>query len=685
MVHAAHPNGVCVQLSGVSGKATTPSAIVGVDTGGTFTDLVVLWRGEFRVHKVLSTPDDPARAVLQGLAEVLPELIPAQLTYSSTVATNALLERRGARLLLLTTSGFEDVLEIGRQDRAHLYAVQPRRVAPLVDRRWRVGVKERMEFDGTASLRLTRPELLRILDLVRRRKPEAVAVCFLHSHVNPEHEQKVVQLLRRQLPRLFISASHALVAEHREYERFSTTVINAYVGPVMSAHIERLGRQLTRRGVQLRVLQSNGGAIPPSLAAREAVRTCLSGPAGGVRGAVGVAAQLWLRRVVTFDMGGTSTDVSIIHTRVSFANEWSIDGLPVKVPSVAVHTVGAGGGSIAYVDEGGALKVGPHSAGANPGPACYGRGTQPTVTDANLALGRLAPQWFLGGRMRLAPDRARAALEPLAKALGVSWIEAASGVVRVANATMERAIRRISVERGYDLRGFALLAFGGAAGQHACELAEELRMAEVVIPLHPGVLSARGAARAPLQRDGVRAVHKQETPLQELEPIFEKLIGEIQVELELLGVHRKAQRVERRLDVRYVGQSYELCVPARADYRALFERLHRKVYGYADPKRRVEVVNVRVSVRATPPPTRVREEKLRSPRQLEPSGRQEAYVEGRWREIAVWERPLLPRGPAIHGPALIVEMSGTTWLPPGWRARVSQGGHLILRRTGPRK
>ena len=671
----------CAGPTGASGKRVAAQAIVGVDTGGTFTDLVVYWRGELRVHKVLSTPDDPARAVLQGLAELLPEVAPAQLTYSSTVATNALLERRGARVLLLTTSGFEDILEIGRQNRPHLYALHPRRVPPLVDRSWRVGVRERMEFDGRPSLRLASREVRRTLELVRRRKPRAVAVCFLHSYVNPEHEQKLAQALQREFPDLFVSASHALVAEQREYERFSTAVINAYVGPVMRAHIERLDRQLSARGVRLRVLQSNAGAISASLAAREAVRTCLSGPAGGVRGAAVVAKELGLDRVVTFDMGGTSTDVSLIDTRVSSTSEWWIGGLPLKVPSVDVHTVGAGGGSIAYVDEGGALKVGPQSAGANPGPACYGRGTRPTVTDANLVLGRLVPGWFLAGRMALFPERARAALEPLAQALRIRVLDAALGVVRVANATMERAVRRISVERGYEVRNFALLAFGGAAGQHACELAEELGISQVVIPSHPGLLSAWGAARAPLQRDGVRSIHREEVSLEELEPAFGELVRELQDELERVGVPRRAQRIERSVDVRYVGQSYELTVPARAHYRSLFERMHRRLYGYADPQRRVEVVNIRVSVRVPAPAVRMRESFSPPPPEGTTCGWQRVYAGGTWHDVPVWERTSLPRGRSLLGPALVVEMSGTTWLAPGWCAEVSEGGHLILRRA----
>jgi N-methylhydantoinase A len=657
-----------------------PLAVVGVDTGGTFTDLLVCRRGQLLARKVLSTPHDPAEAVLRGLAELLPEGEPALLTYSSTVATNALLERRGARVLLLTTRGFEDVIEIGRQNRPDLYALEPRRVPPLVPRDWRVGVAERMLFDGRALLPLAAAEVERVLALVARRKPQAVAVCFLHSYVNPKHERRITTALEKRFPELFVCASHALIAEHREYERFSTAVINAYVGPVMSAHVRRLGQALTERGVQWRVLQSNGGAIPPALAVREVVRTCLSGPAGGVRGALRTMREAGIERAVSFDMGGTSTDVSLIDRGVSVTTDWTIAGLPLKVPSVDVHTVGAGGGSIAACDEAGALKVGPQSAGADPGPACYGRALQATVTDANLLLGRLLPERFLGGQMRLFPERARAALATLGMQLGCSPEEAALGVVRVANANMERAIRRISVERGHDLRRFTLLAFGGAAGQHACELAEELGMPQVLLPALPGLLSALGAATAPVQRDGVVAVHRREPEYSELAAVIDQLAEELGAELERLGIPRRSLRVRGFLDVRYVGQSYELLLPARPDYAAVFARRHRQFYGYADPQRPLEVVHVRVQLTAAAPrwATATRPPPSGSPA---PLGERRVFSGGRWLRATVWDREQLPVGAELRGPALLVEMSTTTWLPPNWRAQVLPAGHLLLTRA----
>ncbi len=661
-------------------RAGATAAVIGIDTGGTFTDLVAVVRGELRTLKVLSTPRDPAAAVLQGLQQILPEALPALLTYSSTVATNALLERRGARVLLLTTRGFEDVIEIGRQNRSELYALEPSRVPPLVPRHARIGVEERMLFDGRALVPLRAGEIRRVVERVGRRKPEAVAVCFLHSYVNPRHERKMSEALRRAFPTLFVTASHALIAEHREYERFSTAVVNAYVGPVMSEHVQRLERAFAERGVRWRVLQSNGGAIPPKLAAREAVRTCLSGPAGGVRAAARVAREARLTRVITFDMGGTSTDVSLIDRAISFSTDWNIAGLPLKVPSTDVHTVGAGGGSIAFCDEAGALKVGPHSAGAEPGPACYGRGRRPTVTDANLLLGRLVPERFLNGRMRLFPERARTALAELAAQLGLPLEAAAAGVVRVANANMERAIRRISVERGHNLRRFTLVAFGGAAGQHACELAEELDIPQVLVPAFPGLLSAFGAATAPVQRDGVRSVHAVNPAFPALQDILAGLGEELIGELESLGIPRRRQRVHGYLDVRYSGQSFEIVVPAVPDYKAYFERRHRQLYGYADPGRAVEVVHARVQVTAPAPRTSTRKPPARRAA-AGPLRTHRVYAGGRWRRASVWEREQLSPGTGLEGPALIVEMSATTWLPPGWKARVLDPGHLLLQRA----
>lgn len=668
--------------------------LIGIDTGGTFTDLVAFVGGELRTHKVLSTPHDPAAAVLSGLAELLPGLLnqrptpdaerrPSrakrgprpQLTYSSTVATNALLERKGARVVLLTTRGFEDIIEIGRQNRSELYALEPTRPEPLVPRQLRVGVDERMLVDGSA-LRPLRPAAVRAaLAAVRRQRPDAVAVCFLHSYVNPRHEQQIGAALA-QLADVFVALSHDLVPEYREYERLSTTVINAYVGPLMSRHLAQLERGVGD-GVRFRVLQSNGGAISAALASHEAVRTCLSGPAGGVMGAQRVAVELGLDRIITFDMGGTSTDVSILNGGPQYTTEWQIDGLPLKVPAIDIHTVGAGGGSLAAVDAGGLLKVGPASAGADPGPACYGRGSLATVTDANVVLGRLIAAAFLAGRMPLQRERAARAVAAVARQLGIGRDAAAEGIVRVVNASMERAVRRVSVERGHDPRDYALVAFGGAAGQHACELADALGMRLVVVPRHPGLLSAWGAACADVQRDTVRSVRLSSPGFATLQRLARPLLRQAQLDLRAEGVARAATAVRVSIDVRYAGQSYEINVPLAADFRATFDTRHERLYGYADSQRDIEVVNLRLTALGRTPElkTRAPVRPLRSRSQPH-----RVFVGGRWHSAQVWQRQQMPANRAVQGPAVIVEFSATTFIPPGWRGKLHRSGHLLIER-----
>ena len=446
---------------------------------------------------MLSTPDNPARAVLDGLAAMLTgALAPAVVTYSSTVATNALLEKSGARVALFTNAGFEDLIEIGRQNRTELYALAPTRPEPLVARAMRFGVAQRTLFDGTEAMRLSAAELSRVRRIAARCGAEAFAICLLHSYANPGRARVGARARSASASNL---GSHRILPEYREYERLSTTVVNAYVSPRMVTHLENLERGL--RGANLRVMNSGGAAIGTALARSEPVRTILSGPAAGVVGAAGLVRAMGVDRFITFDMGGTSTDVSLFDRRARIRTLSYPSGYAVRTPVVDIHTVGAGGGSIARVDAGGSLHVGPESAGANPGPACYGRGRDPTVTDADLVAGRLIAANFLGGRMKLYPDRARRALAALGRTMRTGPIDAARGVIRVVNANMERAIRVITVERGFDPRDFALLAFGGAGPMHACELALELGIAHIVMPRNPGLLCAWGALGAPLGRE----------------------------------------------------------------------------------------------------------------------------------------------------------------------------------------
>ena len=579
--------------------------VVGIDTGGTFTDFILFDGRSMRTHKVLSTPDDPSRAVLQGLRDL--NAVDADIVHGSTVATNAFLERKGARLTLVTTKGFEDLLEIGRQERGSLYDLNWDRPEPLIPKSRRIGVRERMDARGRVVVPLDRSALRRI-------DATQVAICFLHSYANPKHEREAAAILKGA------TLSSDVLPEYREYERLSTTVLNAYVAPVVERYVGRLKRSLR----SLRILASDGGAITPESATRRAAQTLLSGPAGGV-----IAAQsLGFGKVIAFDMGGTSTDVCLIDGTAKVTKEGSIGGMPLRVPHFEIHTVGAGGGSIARRDEGGALRVGPESAGATPGPMCYGRGgTVPTVTDANLALGRIDPARFLGGRMKLSPVT-----------LSRSFAE---GVVEVANANMERALRRVSIERGYDPAEFWLVAFGGAGPLHACALAARLGMKGVVVPRWPGLLSALGMVLADTAVEKSRTVLGRAIAWKDLE-------REARAEVD--------GRLERYVEARYQGQSYELRIPVGGD----FHEAHRRHFGFAR-QAPVEIVNavVRVtSVRRKPPRSR-----------LGKGGR-------KW--TGSIDRGALRSGDRVQGPAVISEDNATCWIERGWEGRVDEYGNIII-------
>ncbi|MDQ7038394.1 MAG: hydantoinase/oxoprolinase family protein, partial [Aquificota bacterium] len=475
--------------------------VIGVDTGGTFTDFVYTEENRLKVLKIPSTPDNPAEAVLKGLSLIGGE--GRKIVHGTTVATNTLLERKGARVALITNRGFEDVIEIGRQTRDRLYDLRYRRESPLVPRELRFGIKGRMDKKGRILEDLDPEE---IEDLARKLKDlgvEAVAVSLLHSYANPDHERKVGEVLRKTGVRVYLS--HEILPEFREFERTSTTVVNAYVSPKMESYIEKLEKGLPA-GDLLRVMQSNGGTVSPGTVKKQAVRTILSGPAGGVIGALFVAEKAGFERIITLDMGGTSTDVSLVDRKPRITTEAKIGGVPIKVPMVEIHTIGAGGGSVAHLDEGGVLRVGPKSAGADPGPVCYGKGEEITVTDANLFAGRLIPEFFLGGTMRIHPERVRPYMEKLASMLGVDPHEVAEAIIEVVESSMERALRRVSVERGYNPKDFTLVSFGGAGGLHAVSLARSLRIPKVLVPRHPGILSALGMMVADVVRDYSKTV-----------------------------------------------------------------------------------------------------------------------------------------------------------------------------------
>ncbi|MGC1342162.1 MAG: hydantoinase/oxoprolinase family protein [Candidatus Binataceae bacterium] len=649
------------------------SITVGVDTGGTFTDLVAIVDGSLRVHKVLSTPDDPAAAVISGLATMLAGARPGLLTYSSTVATNALLEKKGARVAIITNADFEDLIEIGRQNRDDLYALAPSRPEPLVPRARRIGVAERTLFDANILLPLTRGEIERVRRAAQRSNSQSFAICLLHSYANPKSENALARALA-PLGRP-LSVSHRILAEYREYERFSTTVVNAYVAPRMAAHLANLERRLS--GARLRIMQSGGSAIGSALARAEPVRTILSGPAAGVIGAAAMAREIGTDRFITFDMGGTSTDVSLFDRRAKIRTLSYPCGYAVRTPVIDIHTVGAGGGSIARVDAGGSLRVGPQSAGADPGPACYGRGAAPTVTDADLVAGRLVAANFLGGAMRLYPDRAARALASIAQAMKTTQLKAARGVIRVVNANMERAIRVITVERGYDPRDFALLAFGGAGPMHAAELALDLGIRRIVMPRNPGLLCAWGAVGAPLGREYSLTVRVSNPSYQAIVARACAMQRRARTELRAEGAAPSAIATEIHLELRYLGQSYELEVPLTRNFIDAFHGAHRRAFGHSTPGASVEVVNIRLRAHAggtAVPIARI------APQRAAPSpiSHGQVLVGERARKVPIYSRDALGAGARIRGPAIVVELSSTAYIGPEFTMRTDDYGNLHL-------
>jgi N-methylhydantoinase A len=658
--------------------------LAGVDTGGTFTDLVLVQEGRLRVQKVFSTPHDPSQAILEGLGQLAALEQLRTLVHGSTVATNAVLEGKGVRTALITTAGFRDVLEIGRQTRPKLYDLRVQKRPPLVPRERRLEVVERLNERGEVLIPLDEASLQQVLAQLQAREVEAVAVVLLFSFTNPEHERRVAEAAR-QLG-LYVSASYEVLPEFREYERTSTVVLNAYVGPVIDRYLGRLEAALPA-GTTLRIMQSNGGSLSSATARREAARTLLSGPAAGVVGAAFVARAAGSERIITLDIGGTSTDVALVDGAISETTEGQVGGYPIRLPMIDIHTVGAGGGSIAWFDAGGALRVGPVSAGADPGPACYGRGGQEaTVTDAHVVLGRLLPESFLGGSMQLDSEQALRAVERIATRLGTAAEEAALGIVRVVDANMEAAMRVISVERGLDPRDFTLVAFGGAGPLHACELAAALHIPRVLIPPMPGLLSALGMLVADILKDYVRTVM---VPLEEAEEIIGATLSALEEQgrrdLQREGVREEHLQIERYLDLRYYGQSYELTVPFAGDcLRAAgdFHAAHERRFGYCDPHERIQVVNVRLKARG------LVELPLLERQPPEPAAvatpverRRVVFADQRgpvWHEVPVYQRATLRAGMALPGPAIVTQYDTTTLVPPGWLAHVDVFTNLLI-------
>lgn len=651
----------------------------GVDTGGTFTDVVLEGPSSRHVAKVSSEPADPSRAVLAGLLQAMDRagldgrhLGEISVVHGSTVATNAVLERSGARTALVVTRGFEDLLRIGRQTRPDLYDLEPQREPSLVEPGLSRGVVGRMGPEGEELEPLEDDETLGELarDLLRS-GAEAVALCLLHAYANPEHEKKVASVLASA--GLSVSCSAELVGEYREVERASTVVANAYVADRMGGYLRRLSQRLP----ELSIMLSSGGAASVELAAREPVRTLLSGPAGGVIAARETGRRVEGSPIVAFDMGGTSTDVAL--GGVDVQSTLNIGGITLRTPVLGIHTVGAGGGSIASIDAGGALRVGPRSAGAHPGPICYGRGgREVTVTDANLALGRLAPRLFLAGGMKLDSAGARRGVEALARDLGeIPTAEAALGVLRVARATMARAVRQVTVARGLDHREHDLVAFGGAGPMHAADLADELGMARVWIPRDPGALSADGMLSADAERRLARTVLR---PANKAGLVVARETGRallVRARSNLATDSSAEVQEEITLDMRYCGQSHEIGVPwLLADPTESFEEAYEARYGAPLPGRAVEIVAVRVRAWVAPP--------VRETSWTPDSGGEARVGAVEWWHAtgslpaSVWARRKLVLGQSVVGPALLTELSATTVVPEGWRARVVPSGDVLL-------
>jgi N-methylhydantoinase A len=645
--------------------------VVGVDTGGTFTDFVARLPSGWVALKVPSTPRAPERAVLEGLAR-LGASRATLVRHGSTVATNTLLERKGARVVMLTNRGFEDLLEIGRQDRPDLYALAPRRVPPLVPRERRVGVRARRGPDGRAQVPLLDAEVRRAIARARRLRPEALVIGLLHSYAAPGDERRLARAARQLgVP---VTASSELCPEIREYERFATAVVNAYLEPRVARYMDAL---LKACGPRLEIVLSHGGGVPARAALREPVRQLLSGPAAGLGAAFRAARQAGFRAALTLDVGGTSTDVAFARDRLPRRRARDVAGFPILLPMLDVHTVGAGGGSIAAIDAGGLLAVGPRSAGADPGPACYGRGGPATVTDAMVVLGRLPTAALGDGAISIRPERAGAALARLARGLGVgSALEAARAVVAVANARMEAALRRVSVERGHDPRTAVLVAFGGAGGLHACELAEALGAAGVVFPAHAGVLSALGAALVPERYERSRSVMRPAAAGTAIRREAQRLARAIQRRFTRAGARVSSHSVLAR----YAGQSHELEIPLSAgDLEGRFHEEHRRAYGFAREGEPVEIVTVDVwgAVAASD----AAHPRAPRSRRAAPLRRAPVAVGRAVRAVPVWDFDALGAGDKVRGPAIVLQSGATLWLEPRWTGRLHASGALVLERS----
>jgi N-methylhydantoinase A len=648
---------------------------IGVDTGGTFTDFVISDGSKLHSRKIPSNPEDPSEAVFEGIKDYL-GFFPV-IIHGTTVATNAFLEGKTAKTAFIVTKGFEHILHIGRQNRLNLFSLKPEKPNPIIPLSLSFGVSERTFFDGKVEKPVKREELISIVEKLKKKNVSCVAILFLHSYANPENEIKAEKIFREN--GFHVTSSHSILPEYREYERAVVTALNASLIPIMGDYIGKLSNRLTNS--RIFIMQSQGGFISPEIAVKKPVFTLLSGPAGGVIASKYMGNLTGIKKFITLDMGGTSTDVSLIDGDFKITKENFLKGLPLRIPMIDIQTVGAGGGSIARVDKGGILKVGPESAGANPGPACYGYSDLPTVTDAFIVLGWMIPEHFLGGKKKIFPERSFKAVGRLAEDLGLDIYKTAEGILKVASVTMEKALRVVSVERGYDPRDFSLFAFGGAGGLCSAILAERLGIKKVIVPNFQGVFSALGMILSDSVKELSTAFMKKAKEIKEgeIERKFQELEREALELFSIEEIERERIIFSRSLDMRYKGQSYELNIPYKDGFLEDFHKAHMKLYSHSYKDREVEIVNLRVrgigivekvDLPSSNPKEKSPEEAFYSERKI--------YYEGEFLKAMVYMREKLIPKNMIKGPAIISSFDGTTFIPPGHRCYVDRYFNILI-------
>ncbi len=678
-----------------------------VDVGGTFTDVVLFdeYKKAIHVTKTSSTPRDYSEGIIRGIKKIVEKVGLSSLEdinyfiHGTTVATNALLERKGAKCAVVTTEGFRDVLEIGRQVRPEIYDFWSQRPKPPVPRHLIFEVPERILFDGEVAIDPDENVVRAIAAKLRKAEVESIAVCFLHSYLNSSNEDRVKAILAEEMPGIYICTSSEILPEIREYERFSTATVNAYLMPRVEEYIKNLETKRKKIGISVgvHVMQSNGGIMSASIAAKRSVYTVFSGPAGGVLAAMYLSKLLNEDKIITLDIGGTSTDLALIEDKQAhFTSEVEVGGFPIRVPMIEMHTIGAGGGSIAWADAGGAIRVGPQSAGASPGPACYGSGGElPTVTDANLLLGRINPDFFLGGEITLSVDKAISAVESkIGSVVGLTEMQSASGIVSIINSNMCGGINVVSTQKGYDLREFSLIAFGGAGALHAAELADELGMKRVVVPVSPGNFSAVGAQMAQIRYDFVRTSIKstQQITVVEYNQMYKEMSREALDKLSEEGFSNDKVLFITTADMRYMGQAWELTVPTQlslstaedlAAINLAFARLHRKQYGYTLDNVQICFVNLRLSAIGTAEAIEFTRKAISEDFSRKAmKGKRKVWIDERYDQCPVYDRDSLTPGNRLQGPAIIEEYASTTWVPTKFVASVDKFRNLILQKEG---